>query len=53
MEADGLGCIADEIDGDALEDVGGEVECGECGGAGDGDSGCAGGDAFEDGREVA
>lgn len=53
LEADGLGGVADEVDDDALNDFGGEAEGRKRWRGGDDDLGCAGGDALEDGREVA
>ena len=53
VEADGLGGVADEVDDDALDDLGGEAEGRQRWRGGYGDLGCAGGDALEDGREVA
>jgi len=52
LAANGLGCIAHEIDGDALDDFGGEVEGRKRDLAGDGDVRGAGGDAPEDGRKA-
>ena len=49
----GFYSVADEVDGDALEGFGGEIERRKRGGGGDGDGGCAGGDALKHGGEVA
>ena len=53
LDTDGFGGVADEVDGDALDDLGREAEGGKRGGATDGDRGSARGDAREDRGEVA
>ncbi len=52
IAANGLGCIAHQVDGDALDDLGGEGQGRKRDLAGDGDLGRAGGDAPEDRREA-
>jgi len=53
LEADGLGGVAHQIDDDALEDVGGEVEGRKRSGADNGDPGSSCGDALQNGSEMA
>lgn len=53
VAANGFYGVADEVDGDALEGFGGEIERGQDGRGGDGDGGRAGGDAFQYRGQVA
>ena len=53
MSTDGFYGVADEVDGDAFEGFGGEIEWWKRGGGGDGDGGRAGSDALQNGGEVA
>ena len=53
VATDGFYGVANEVDGDALEEFGGEIEWWKRGRGGDGHGGRAGGDAFQYGGEVA
>ena len=51
-EPDGFGCVAHQVDGDALDDFGREVQGRKRGWAGDDDGSGAGSDALENGRQA-